>query len=146
MDIRHTREADYDKVSAVINEWWGGREMADMLPKLFFIHFSNTSFIAEKEGELVAFLIGFISQSKKGEAYVHFIGVHPSYRKKGLAFDLYNRFFEAVKKKGCSKVRCVTSPVNKNSIAFHKKFGFLVEPGNGKSDGVSVTKNYDGPG
>ncbi|WPS89245.1 hypothetical protein SMD22_09895 [Brevibacillus halotolerans] len=37
--------------------------MADMLPKLFFEHFTYTasfSFIAEKNGELLGFLIGFL--------------------------------------------------------------------------------------
>lgn len=45
MEIRAVRDKDYDVLSPLINDWWGGRQMADMLPKLFFIHFTNTSFI-----------------------------------------------------------------------------------------------------
>ncbi|WP_254068526.1 GNAT family N-acetyltransferase [Brevibacillus sp. 7WMA2] len=53
--------------------------MADMLPKLFFEHFTYTasfSFIAEKNGELLGFLIGFLSQTHRDEAYIHFVGIH----------------------------------------------------------------------
>lgn len=49
--------SDYYTISPLINEWWGGRQMSDMLPKLFFDHFTNTSFVAEKEGEIVGFLL-----------------------------------------------------------------------------------------
>lgn len=36
MDIRHVKSSDYYVLSPLINEWWGGREMAAMFPKLFF--------------------------------------------------------------------------------------------------------------
>lgn len=44
--------------------------------KLFFEHFTHTSFIAEKNGELIGFLIGFLSQPHTDEAYIHFVGIH----------------------------------------------------------------------
>ncbi len=59
MKIRSVEGADYYVISPLINEWWNGRQMSDMLPKLFFDHFQNTSFIAEEEGEIRGFLIGF---------------------------------------------------------------------------------------
>ncbi|USG68317.1 GNAT family N-acetyltransferase [Brevibacillus ruminantium] len=146
MNIRHVRESDYVPVISVINDWWGGRQMADMLPKLFFQHFQDTSLVMEKEGELLGFLIGLVSQTDPNQAYIHFVGVHPAYRKDGIAKQLYELFFEKVKRKGCRTVRCVTSPVNKVSIAFHTRMGFQVEMGDGEVDGVPVTTNYDGKG
>ena len=50
---------------AVIDGWWGGRPMADMLPRLFFEHFTDTSFAAERDGRLTGFLVGFVSQSRR---------------------------------------------------------------------------------
>lgn len=145
MRIRNITCEDYDKVIPLVNDWWGGREMADMLPRLFFVHFTNTSFIMEDEsGKIVAFIIGFLSQSYPNEAYIHFVGVHPEYRKHQLGKKLYDLFFEKVKKEGRHLVRCVTSPVNKGSIAFHTKMGFEIEEGNLKLDGILVSTNYDG--
>jgi hypothetical protein len=51
--------------------------MAWLLPRLLFRNFGDASFAVEEEGELVAFLIDFVSQSRKGEAYIHFVGVRP---------------------------------------------------------------------
>ena len=111
-----------------INVWWGGREMAPMLPKLFFIHFEGTSFVAEAEdGELLGFVCGFLSQAADDEAYIHFVGVTPEDRGEGLGRTLYERFFEEVRANGRSVVRCVTSPANQGSLAFHQALGFEVE-------------------
>lgn len=144
MEIRAVRDKDYDVLSPLINEWWGGRKMTDMLPKLFFIHFTDTSFIVEKDGEIVGFLIGFLSQSYSNEGYIHFVGVHPEYRQQHIGKKLYHKFFNAVKKSGRNTVRAVTSPVNKASIAYHLQMGFEVEAGDKEVEGISVFTDYDG--
>ena len=67
MRIRHAEPADHARVAGVIDEWWGGRRMRDMLPRLFFTHFRDTSFVAEDDlGELAGFLCGFLSQTYPG--------------------------------------------------------------------------------
>ena len=99
-----------------------------MLPKLFFLHFEGTSFVAEDdEGKLVAFLIGFLSQTDPEEAYIHFVGVAPAQRGSGIGRELYERFFTVVAAEGRTRVRCVTSPVNEGSVAFHESLGFVAE-------------------
>src|SRR5690348_8161397 len=96
MLIRAAEPADYGRVIDVVDEWWGGRPMAAMLPKLFFVHFADTSFVAEDEGSLAGFLVGFRSQTHEDEAYVHFVGIDPAHRGSGLGRELYERFFTAV--------------------------------------------------
>jgi ribosomal protein S18 acetylase RimI-like enzyme len=109
-----------------------------MLPKLFFIHFEGTSFVAEDEdGELLGFVCGFLSQAADDEAYIHFVGVTPEDRREGLGRALYERFFEEARANGRGVVRCVTSPANDRSVAFHEALGFEVE---------RVVPDYDGPG
>lgn len=135
MLIRHAEPADYGRVIEVIDEWWGGRQMAAMLPKLFFVHFRDTSFVADDGGELAGFLCGFRSQTFADEAYVHFVGVDPQRRGSGLGRELYERFFRAVAPR--SVVRAVTSPVNERSVEFHRAIGFEVE---------RVDEDYDGRG
>lgn len=144
--LRTITASDYDKVIMVVNEWWGGRNIADNLPRLFFDHFQNTSFVVEKDNELVAFLCGFISQTHPGQAYIHFIGVHPQYRLNGWAEKLHSAFFNEVRKSGCQEIHCITSPANKDSIAFHKKMGFIISAGNREEEGIPITTDYNGPG
>ena len=141
ISIRNAEPSNYLPIISVINEWWGGRNMADMLPKLFFVHFRQTSFVAGHGGDIAGFLIGFVSQTFPDEAYIHFVGVAPEYRKKGLGQILYDRFFEKAKTLGCTRVHCVTSPVNRGSIAFHLRMGFSMEPTEKTVDGISVVED-----
>jgi ribosomal protein S18 acetylase RimI-like enzyme len=133
--IRHAEPSDYGRVASVVDEWWGGRQMAAMLPKLFFVHFRDTSFVAEDAGALAGFLCGFRSQTFEHEAYVHFVGVDPARRGDGLGRELYERFFAAVAPR--TTVRAVTAPVNERSVAFHRALGFEVE---------RIDEDYDGQG
>ncbi|MGZ4354356.1 MAG: N-acetyltransferase family protein [Gaiellaceae bacterium] len=133
MQIRHAEPSDYAAVIGVVDQWWGGRAMAAMLPKLFFVHFRDTSFVMEDDGEIVGFLCGFRSQTHDDEAYIHFVGVDPGWRGAGVARALYERFFAAIAPR--TTVRAVTSPVNERSVAFHRALGFDVE---------RVDEDYDG--
>lgn len=146
IQLRPAEPSDFARVTAVINDWWGGRQLRDMLPQLFFVHFRETSFVAEADGQLIGFLNGFLSQTFADQAYIHFVGVHPDYRKAGVARRLYDAFFAAVIARDRRVVRCVTSPVNTASIAFHRRMGFEIEPGDAQVGDVSVHSNYDGKG
>lgn len=147
MHLRHAAPDDYAPIIAVIDQWWGGRAVSLMLPRLFFDHFNTTSFVIEADGEIVGFLAGLLSQTDSETAYIHFVGVHPEHRKSGAGRLLYERFFEAARTAGRSTVRAVTSPGNTRSIAFHRAMGFAVEPGSAQSDdGTPYTPHYDGTG
>jgi ribosomal protein S18 acetylase RimI-like enzyme len=138
LTVRHAKPSDYGRVIGRVNVWWDGREMAPMLPQLFFLHFEGTSFVAEDAGgDLVAFLCGFLSQTHSDEAYIHFMGVSPEHRGEGIGRTLYERFFDEVRAQGRTVVRCVTSPGNEGSVAFHEAMGFEVD---------RVVEDYDGPG
>jgi GNAT superfamily N-acetyltransferase len=144
--IRHAEPDDYAPIIAVIDAWWGGRSMADMLPRLFFVHFRPTSFVAEEGGRVIGFLAGFRSQTHADQAYIHFVGVDPSARKAGVARALYERFFAAARALGCTEVLGVTSPANRTSLAFHAAMGFECLPGDAVSGGVPYVADYDGRG
>jgi ribosomal protein S18 acetylase RimI-like enzyme len=146
LNIRNCQPEDHADVIAVVKEWWGGRDLAYALPRLFFDHFNDTSFVVRHNDSLVAFLIGFMSPSKKKEGYIHFAGVHPEYRKMGLASHLYGLFFDCCRTHDRSIVRACTSPVNTGSIGYHTRMGFAILPGNGVLNGVAVTLDYNRPG
>ena len=144
--IRQARATDYDRVIAVVDDWWGGRRMAEMLPRLFFTQFANTCFVAEDDaGELAGFIVGLLSQATPDEAYVHFVGVAPEHRGAGLGRRLYERFFESARAADRHVVRAVTSPLNRLSVAAHRALGFEVVAGPAEEDGVQFHPGYDGP-
>jgi hypothetical protein len=42
-------------------------QRALLLPRLFFQHFTDTSLVAERDGQMAGFLIGFLSQSPRDQ-------------------------------------------------------------------------------
>jgi GNAT superfamily N-acetyltransferase len=144
--IRHSLPGDHPRIIGVLKEWWGGRDLTWMLPRLFLIHFCDTSLIVEKDEELIAFLIGFLSQTHPNEGYIHFAGVHPDFRGIGLGRFLYGRFYRICRSHQRDTVRACTSPVNKGSIAFHRQIGFSILSGNDEVEGIPVTLDYNKKG
>jgi predicted GNAT superfamily acetyltransferase len=134
--LRAATAADYDQIIAVVDDWWG-RPIRHALARVFLDHFFATSTIAESDGELAGFLIGFLSPSQPDAAYIHFVGVHPSLRGNGLARILYQRFFALAEANGRPVVTAITAPQNAGSIAFHTALGFTVTP---------PIPDYDGEG
>lgn len=144
MHIRRAQSEDYYAVKQVINEWWGGRDMAGKLPKFLFDHFQETSFIAEEKGRMTGFLVGFLSQTRTDGAYIHFAGVHPENRGEGIAEDLYDAFCDCALDEGRSIIQAVTSPVNEGSAAFHQAMGFTLVAGDKTENGLPVHTDYEG--
>lgn len=61
-------------MSRVVVDWWG-RPIVASLPRLFLDHFWSTSTVVDDDGRSVAFLVGFLSPSEPGQAYIHFVGI-----------------------------------------------------------------------
>lgn len=141
---RPPSEADHADVLVALDMWWGdvggssgGAQRAALLPRLFFQHFTDTSLVVRDRDHLVAFLVGFLSQSRPDEAYIHFVGVDPNHQGQGIGANLYRRFFDIAEAHGRNSVHAVTSVPNTQSQAFHRRMGFTV------SEPIA---NYDGRG
>ncbi len=127
MNVRTVMESDYGRVINVLIEWWEGRDLRSKVNEDLFRHFTNTSFIVEEEnGELVAFILGYFSQTHKNEAYINWVGVHPNFRDKGIGRMLYDKFEELARENGKTCITCYTSIGNKKSMEWHKHMGFSV--------------------
>ena len=126
LHLRPLESGDRPRIVSVVDAWWG-RPMAELLPRPLFDHFRDTSFVLERNGELVGFLVGFLSQTYADEAYIHAVGIAPAQRGRGLGRLLYERFCAAVAGRGRRRVRAITAPANTDSIAFHRRLGFTVE-------------------
>ncbi len=142
LKIRNGTPEDYDRVVTVMPDWWNGRDLSGMVLKIFFVHFRDTIFIAEEEGELVGFLMGFFSQYYSDEAYIQFAGIHPRWRKRGLGRMLAERFFDCCKDKDRLVIRSSTAPINLDSIAFHQTLGFEIQAGDAIINGFPVTMDF----
>ncbi|WP_405479445.1 GNAT family N-acetyltransferase [Streptomyces sp. NBC_00009] len=152
-EVRPAHVRDHPALVRHVQNWWGdsrsparARELSRLLPKVFLQFFAGTSLVVEGEAGIRAFLVGFHSADNDTEAYIHFVGVDPELRGRGVARGLYEAFFRQAAGAGRREVRAITSPGNTGSIAFHRAMGFTLERGDREIDGVPVHSDYDGPG
>ena len=144
--FRRPTESDYPEMVRVIDDWWGGRKMDVLLPRLWLQHFTGTSWLAETgDGRLAGFLIGFHSPDQADVAYCQLIATNPNLRQRGLGRALYERFFDDAVRAGRHEVRAITWPGNRTSIAFHRALGFEVQAGAGSQNlyGTPAQPGYD---
>jgi ribosomal protein S18 acetylase RimI-like enzyme len=147
--LRRPTEADHARLVDLVDEWWAGRQIHQLLPRLWFQHFTGTSWIAEgDDGRLLGFLIGFVSPDDPSTAYVHMVGTDPNRRRRGLGRELYERFAADVAERGVRRLMAVTWPANRVSVAFHVGLGFepVRGPGTQNLYGTPAFADYDGDG
>jgi len=126
--LRAATSADHPAIRAAVASWWGGRDLTPLLGSLFLENFASTSLVSEDgTGHMDGFLVGFPSVDDPTAAYVHFIGVAPDARGTGLGRTLHDEFAARMATRGVTSIRCVTSLVNEDSVAFHQRIGFVVE-------------------
>ena len=144
--FRRPTEADYSAIIRVVDDWWGGRNLSKLLPRLWLQHFTGTSWLAElPDGRLAGFLVGFLSPDHADTAYCHMIATNPNLRNHGLGRSLYERFFADARAGGRTVVKAVTWPGNRSSIAFHRSIGFEIaeSPGSQRLYGTPSLPDYD---
>jgi GNAT superfamily N-acetyltransferase len=147
--FRRPTEADHARIVGLVDEWWGGRRMRALLPRLWFQHFTSTSWIADDEtGRLVGFIVAFMSQDDPTTGYVHMVAADPNRRRAGTGRALYQRVFEDLRTRGVHRVKAITWPGNRQSVAFHRSLGFRVDDGPGTQNlyGTPAYADYDGEG
>jgi ribosomal protein S18 acetylase RimI-like enzyme len=149
LTYRRPVEADHALIVEVVDEWWGGRKMRALLPRLWFQHFTGTSWVLETpDGRLGGFIVAFISPDDPTTGYVHMVAADPNWRRAGIGRALYERVFEDFAARGVKRVKAITWPGNRASVAFHTAIGFRIEdgPGTQRLYGTPAYPNYDGWG
>jgi GNAT superfamily N-acetyltransferase len=147
--FRRPVEADHARLIGLVDEWWGGRKIHHLLARLWFQHFTGTSWVAEDDrGAPIGFLVGFISADHPAQAYIHMVGTSPNHRKAGMGRALYERFFDDARARGARRVTAITWPANRVSVGFHRAMGFTADDGAGtpRLYGTPAFPDYDGEG
>lgn len=134
MHTRPLTKADYDQIVQVIDRWWGGPTSALAHP-MFFYELGRLGRVVESDGILVGFLLGFICPDA-AVGYVHLIGIHPDYRRRGVAKLLYRSFEEDCAREGCQRLKAITTLGNEGSVRFHQALGWS----------MNEVEDYAGPG
>lgn len=123
MKIRGITKDDFDYVVSVLDRWWGGPSSVRAHP-VFFYELGEHALIAESDGEVVGFLLGFVHSRETPSAYVHLVGIHPEHRRLGVGKQLYEVFIEKARQQGAARLKAITTVGNEGSLRFHEALGF----------------------
>ena len=126
--------ADLRTVVAQHDRFWGERDLRALHAEVLVQEFGDTCFAVRRAGEVVGYLIGFVTPHRRG--YVHLIAVRDDARKLGIAQSLWESFAERAAALGATELKAITSVANSGSIAFHTAIGFE----------ATRVEDYSGPG
>lgn len=139
--VRPMSKPDFDTVVQVVDQWWSG-PIAILAHPVFFYELGRHARVVEDTAngsKFVGFLLGFLAPSDGARppvGYVHLVGVHPEYRRKGVARALYNEFTQNALTSGCRNLKAITTAGNEGSLRFHQALGWS----------WTEDDNYAGPG
>lgn len=123
MITRPLGKQDYQHIVQVIDRWWGGPTSAWAHP-IFFYELGSLARVVEHDGIMVGFLFGFVAPGPPKTGYVHLVGIHPDYRRRGVGKVLYQSFEEEARAAGCRRLKAIANVGNEASVAFHHAQGW----------------------
>jgi ribosomal protein S18 acetylase RimI-like enzyme len=126
MLLRALAKQDYDQIVQIIDRWSGG-PTSTLVHPLFFYELGQCALVVERDSQLVGFLFGFLTNARPPVGYIHLLGIHPDFRRRGIGRLLYAKFEEDSRAGGCTTLKAMTTPGNESALAFHKALGFNVE-------------------
>ncbi|MBE3590174.1 MAG: GNAT family N-acetyltransferase [Firmicutes bacterium] len=144
MDIQPCTKADFDQIVTEIADFWGSDRTLPLHHPIFLYEFGDTAWVMRDGDRVAGYLFGFVAATSP-TAYVHLVAVRSGYRERGVPRRLYARFIDEARRRGARQLKAITTPGNRESVAFHTRLGMrlLGEPG---PDGIPVVRNYSGPG
>ncbi|AYB34719.1 GNAT family N-acetyltransferase [Chryseolinea soli] len=143
MKIEKCTMLEYDEIVKDIVDFWGSDRTLHLHHPYLIYEFGNTAFVIKEQGQAIAYLFGFYSQTES-LAYVHLLGVREKYQRQGLGELLYENFINIAKSKGIAKIKAITTASNAKSIAFHKTRIGMTLLGQPNEAGVNVVRDYSG--
>jgi GNAT superfamily N-acetyltransferase len=106
LTTRPLQKADLDHIVSVIDRWWGGPTSALAHP-IYFYELGQLARVVEYEG--------------------HMVGIHPDFRRRGVARLLYSSFENDCRKAGAKSMKAITTMGNEGSVRFHEAVGWSVK-------------------
>ena len=143
MNIEQCTMLEYNEIVRDIVDFWGSDRTLHVHHPYLIHEFGNTAFIIKEQGQVIAYLFGFYSQTES-LAYVHLLGVREKHQRRGLGQLLYDNFIQIARSRGIAKIKAITGASNTKSIAFHTKRIGMTLLGEPNEEGVNVVKDYSG--
>jgi GNAT superfamily N-acetyltransferase len=144
--FRHPVEADHLPVVRQLDAWSDSRAIPQLLPRLWFRHFSATAWLAETDAaRLVGVVVGFASPDRSDEGRLNLVAVDPNLRRRGIGRGLVERLVTTLGERGVTVVEAIVWAGDRPVIDFCRAIGFVPDDGPGTTPiyGVPAFADYD---
>ncbi len=122
MNLRKPMERDASRVWRLLERTGGLERNSAYAYLLLCSDFADTCLVAERDGELVGFVLGYRPPARRDEMFVWQIGVAPEARGTGLGTRLLGAVLD---QPGCAGVRYLTATVSPDNEASRRTFAAL---------------------
>lgn len=154
--FRNPVEADHRHLVDRADHWFGGRAVRPLLGRFWLVHFASTSLVGETldpraadpdRRRIVAFLVGFASPDRPGDAVIHLAAVAPEWRRRGFGTAMHDRWLAEMAARGARRAVVAVPPDERVAVLFYGSLGFEpVTAGARPLWGVPAFANYEGDG
>lgn len=119
---RAPRPADAKSVHRLVRDSGGLEVNTGYAYVLLCDHFASTSAVAERGGELVGFVGGYVPPSRPHALFVWQVGVHPAVRGFGVASGLLDAAVRSAAGEGARYLEATVTPSNAASRRLFESF------------------------
>jgi len=146
--FRRPLEEDHRRLVDDVDRWFDGRRVKPLLGRAWFVHFASASWISEtRDGRIAAFLIGFMSPGRPGEAVVHLAATNPELRRRRIGTAIHETWLSDVAARGADRAVVAIPPEDRTAVLFYRSLGFeAVRLGSRLIWGVPAFADYDAEG
>ena len=148
--IRKVKEEEFLNVYEFVSRCNLLENYAEHFYKIMLRYFGNSCFIADYNGGIVGFVLGFVSQIHDKTYFLWQVGIDKSVRREGIGKMLLETAEKEMRKLGCNRIELTIDPKNIPSKRLFEKMGYInVSSKEGKLIKVmenTAVKDYYKPG
>jgi len=108
--------------------------------------FSSSCPVAMIDDTVIGAAIAFRSQDNPADVYIQDVMTHPAHRRTGAAAGLLHTLRNQAAAWGCARLYLTSEPENTAAHATWTSLGFINLPGDTAFNGVTVIRDFKGPG
>ena len=148
--FRTAHQGDFLAVHRFVASCQGLERYAEHFYKIMLRYFGEGCYIAEQDGEIIGWILGFKTYNAPGTYFLWQIGIKPGLQGRGIGRSLLRYAEKEIESLGCSRIELTIDPENTPSQKLFEKSGYSniseVEGETVSVNGNIAVKDHYSPG
>jgi diaminobutyrate acetyltransferase len=123
--IRSVSEKEFMRIHSFVSDCDVLETYPEHVYRILLRHFGDTCLVAESDGVIVGFLLGFRSQTRADLFFIWQIGVSVSARRQGVGAAILRDVENRLSSHEAARIECTIDPENEPSIRLFESQGYV---------------------